>query len=196
MKDNKFFVHGMLAMVLAFGLFFAGCGTTTDSDGYAIGDNGPGGGLVFYDKGSTTDGWRYLEVAPASTEWKGKGRGADGESFGTPDTSIGSGKTNTAKMVAKLTELNESGKAAQLCDGLDFGGKDDWFLPSKDELHEMYTNLVAKGRGDFDLTREAGYAGYLSSSETSLRHVWHQDFSTGEQIGGYELGRVRAVRAF
>lgn len=30
---------------------------------YNIGDHGPAGGLVFYDKGSYADGWRYLEVA-------------------------------------------------------------------------------------------------------------------------------------
>jgi len=31
---------------------------------YAVGDTGPAGGIVFYDKGSESDGWRYLEAAP------------------------------------------------------------------------------------------------------------------------------------
>ena len=30
---------------------------------YNIGDTGPAGGLVFYDKGNSSGGWRYLEVA-------------------------------------------------------------------------------------------------------------------------------------
>ena len=29
-----------------------------------IGATGPAGGLVFYDKGAVSDGWRYLEAAP------------------------------------------------------------------------------------------------------------------------------------
>jgi hypothetical protein len=31
---------------------------------YEIGDTGPAGGIVFHDKGSFSDGWRYLECAP------------------------------------------------------------------------------------------------------------------------------------
>jgi len=39
---------------------------------YKIGDRGPAGGFVFYDKGDYSDGWRYLEVAPndlGEAEW-------------------------------------------------------------------------------------------------------------------------------
>jgi hypothetical protein len=31
---------------------------------YKIGDTGPAGGFVFYDKGNNSGGWRYLEAAP------------------------------------------------------------------------------------------------------------------------------------
>jgi hypothetical protein len=37
---------------------------------YKIGDRGPAGGIVFYDKGFITDGWRYLEAVPAGAEFK------------------------------------------------------------------------------------------------------------------------------
>jgi hypothetical protein len=37
---------------------------------YKVGDTGPSGGIIFFDKTSFTNGWRYLEAAPASTEIK------------------------------------------------------------------------------------------------------------------------------
>lgn len=32
---------------------------------YQIGETGPAGGTIFYDKGSYSNGWRYMEVAPS-----------------------------------------------------------------------------------------------------------------------------------
>jgi len=37
---------------------------------YKAGDTGPAGGLVFYDKGNNSNGWRYLEAAPPEFEFK------------------------------------------------------------------------------------------------------------------------------
>jgi formylglycine-generating enzyme required for sulfatase activity/TolB-like protein len=37
---------------------------------YKAGETGPAGGLVFYDKGSASGGWRFLEAAPVSTEFE------------------------------------------------------------------------------------------------------------------------------
>ncbi|MCK9288468.1 MAG: hypothetical protein M0P29_12990, partial [Sphaerochaetaceae bacterium] len=35
---------------------------------YHLGDTGPAGGYVFYDKDSYSDGWRYMELAPEDAE--------------------------------------------------------------------------------------------------------------------------------
>jgi hypothetical protein len=37
---------------------------------YKIGDRGPAGGWIFYDKGVISDGWRYLEAAPVEMEFR------------------------------------------------------------------------------------------------------------------------------
>jgi hypothetical protein len=39
------------------------------NDSLKVGDRGPGGGYIFYDKESYSDGWRYLEAAPERTEF-------------------------------------------------------------------------------------------------------------------------------
>jgi uncharacterized repeat protein (TIGR02543 family) len=156
---------------------------------YSLRDIGPAGGLIFYDKGSYSDGWRYLEAAPSDqssgTEWGCFGvliSGADG-------TAVGTGKQNTSDIEAGCTT---PGTAADICANLSLGGYDDWFLPSKDELNLMYENLKVFGIGGFS----DGY--YWSSSEGSENNAWYQNFGSGPQGANskYAKVRVRAVRAF
>ena len=96
---------------------------------YKVGDRGPAGGIVFFDKGYESEGWRYLEVAPGvqgkDIVWGDVGRDVPGTAAG-----LGSGRANTAAIVAQ----GQAGGAAALCDALSLGGFDDWFLPSKYEL--------------------------------------------------------------
>jgi len=40
------------------------------SHSYKVGDTGPAGGIVFYDKGDDSDGWQYLEAAPPEFEFE------------------------------------------------------------------------------------------------------------------------------
>ncbi len=86
----------------------------------AIGDTGPAGGLIFYDKGSYSDGWRYLEAAPVATEWP-KPWGLFGTNIsGADGTAVGTGEQNTADIVVAIG--TGTTYAAQLCDGLSEGG--------------------------------------------------------------------------
>lgn len=182
--------------------------TVADSGAYAIGDIGPAGGLIFYDKGSYSNGWRYLEAAPASTEFTKKEWGIGCYFVGT-GTGIGSGQSNTTKIVTFLNNnLDDSygdvtyktDRAAYLCDALTVGGYSDWFLPSKDELNLMYQNLhniVIPVGGFADL----GNWTYWSSSEYSEysdTYAWSQFFYNGSHQGQhkYFTNQVRGVRAF
>jgi len=154
--------------------------------------------LIFYDKGSYSDGWRYLEAAPKSTEWRGKQWSSkyssyDAELIGGTKTGIGTGQSNTTKIVAWLNSHSETDRAAQLCAALVYGGYSDWFLPSKDELNLMYINLKVFGVGGFNTSD-----GYWSSSEYSTVYACAQAFYDGYQSYAvkYAVPRVRAVRAF
>ena len=158
---------------------------------YNIGDTGPAGGIVFYDKGTFSDGWRYLEAAPAETEFTAEW-GAYGTDVSGTETEVGTGRRNTEIIVGRLEGLGETGRAAQLCADLNFGGVDDWFLPSKDELDLMYKNLKAKDLGGFSNNL------YWSSSQNGYHNSWFQYFIEYLQASaGKDLTLpVRAIRAF
>ncbi len=159
--------------------------SVTPISAYKIGDKGPAGGLIFYDKGSVSDGWRYLEAAPVDTNTT-KWYNGNYISIKT-GTEVGAGRANTVAIVATQ---GKGSYAAQLCSDLVLGGYDDWFLPSMDELDLMYQNLKKVGLG--------GFIGvWFWSSSQNNRLAWIQKFSDGEQSGSVD-GRctVRAIRAF
>ena len=163
-----------------------------------IGDEGPAGGIVFYDKGEYSDGWRYLEAAPASTEWTGKAWGGRHTEVGAgaQGTAIGTGAANTEAIVTTYGDeephQDRDDYAARLAADLIQGGFDEWFLPSRDELNLMYENLHEQGLGDF------GGAEYWSSSEFDATVAREQRFQDGtQQVSSKSLsGGVRAARAF
>lgn len=175
---------------------------------WIIGELGPAGGIVFYDKGNTTGGWRYLEVAPASTEWTDKAFGGSGTAVGGTSKTIGSGKSNSASIVAKYgiqePALHKSDYAAKLCEDLVITSKGieftDWFLPSHDELRALYFNLKDIGKLIGFNTVDA----YWSSSEqnestdsNSALYAWYFYMSNGGYYNSKSFAeRVRAVRAF
>jgi len=171
-------------------------GSGTSGRTYKIGEFGPAGGIVFYDKGIFSNGWRYLEAAPVEIEFRGQWGGRGTNLSGT-GTAVGTGKRNTEIIVERLG----IGSAAGLCTRLNFDGYNDWFLPSKDELDFMYKNLKQISMGNFTtINDENNWTQiYYSSSQYSDKEAWCQRFDTGQQAGyGYKDSNylVRAVRAF
>jgi len=155
-----------------------------------IGDKGPAGGYIFYDKGNNNGGWRYLEAAPAEAEfqavWSVRYTNVENTQAG-----LGFGKRNTQLIVDLFAKTSgEWDTAAQKCAELDFGGFKDWFLPSRDELDQMYGNLKRRNLGEF----KNGW--YHSSSLSSSYSVMQQSFETGRQVTDSRSDRcyVRPVR--
>jgi len=158
---------------------------------YVLRDTGPAGGYIFYDKGSYSDGWRYLEAAPNDQSASGAKWGCYGTSIsGADGTAVGTGEQNTIDIEAGCIK---AGTAADICANLSLGDYVDWFLPSKDELNLMYTNLLAEGVGDFVFL-----ALYWSSSEYNASSAWSQFFYNSYQSNELKelTPRIRAVRAF
>jgi hypothetical protein len=102
------------------------------------GDPGPGGGLVFYDKGDYSDAWRYLEAAPGDIGMAPWGK-APGIETGRD---LGDGAENTRRIVRAMEQAGVGGTAAQLCAAYSCGGLKDWFLPSSEELRVLAANLT------------------------------------------------------
>jgi len=166
---------------------------------YKLCDVGPAGGYIFYDKGSYSNGWRYLEAAPASSEFKATWGLYEIKCPGT-NTGIGTGKANTATIIRLLNANEDIGKAAQICVVLSINGYSDWFLPSKDEIELMYQNLHENGYGKFSTLDW-----YISSSVPDDRidwGVWNRVFGgfnrwdTGNGNCRKDQYTVRAARAF
>ena len=159
------------------------------------------GGIVFY-----LDSNGGGLIAALTDQSSGAPWGCEGTIiYGADGTAMGTGNQNTIDIEAGCTT---AGTAADICANLTLGGYSDWFLPSKDELNLMWTNL-ADSDGDMgnygptDLNNLGGFANnhYLSSTESvdvygsSARG---QDFFSGKQSGynKYTGYYVRAVRAF
>jgi hypothetical protein len=172
---------------------------------YQVGQAGPGGGIIFYKDLQRAVGSQYFEVACAGWSdgicggndltdpqavWGCQGTliaGADG-------TAIGTGEQNTTDIVNIVGGCSTSGIAARLANDLTLGGQSDWFLPSKDELNQMYTNLHSAS------TPLGGFLAdvYWSSSEEDDIWVGLQFFNTGSLGSSLKAAvfYVRPVRAF
>ena len=168
-------------------------------DDYEIGDVGPAGGWVFYDHGELhDDGWRFLEAAPGDMAENGTETfywsNVDEESVGVTSTEIGAGEENTELIVTQEGHVTSAAQRTVEYVTESLGGTfGDWFLPSLDELGEMYTGLHAEASGEFADAR------YWSSSEaandTARDRHFGQDGDPGTVFKDTPL-RVRAVRAF
>jgi signal transduction histidine kinase len=153
---------------------------------YAIGSTGPAGGVIFYDKGNNDGGWRYLEAAP-NDQSSGVTWCSSWTNTGASGTAVGTGQADTATIVASSCSAGAA-KAATSYSG---GGYSDWFLPSKDELNQLYAERSVVGgfsTGD-----------YWSSSQGDSdpgQQAWKQNFGSGtQQAYNQETAfHVRAIR--
>lgn len=171
---------------------------------YKVGDEGDGGGIVFYvsQEGFVVyDGMggeklcHYLEMSKSTL---GVSKWASSQDYINTFVEIGYGKSNTYKILNfyKDSDLSEENCAAYRCSiySTEKASAGEWFLPSRDELDEMYKTMNKTVISDatnnwFWSSSEYGYDSYC---------VWRRRFSDGSQGNSDKsgTGSVRAVRAF
>jgi hypothetical protein len=188
---------------------------TMRSAEYSIGDVGPAGGWIFYDKGSYSEGWRYLEAAPAAGGEDARAPWIAPEQLqsqpvagiGTSEL-IGAGHSNTSLIVAMIEETGETPPGGAFAMSYEYSVShagdtfDDWFLPSQEELLMMYSVLQNRAApiGGFQPgpywssseDRDNGSAG----AKIGAKFV---NFKTGESCNSVKSNDaifVRPIRAF
>ena len=105
----------------------------------------------------------------------------------TKATQIGTGKSNTQAIIAAFPNLVTY---AKLCADFKFNNYNDWFLPSKDEFHQIHLNHSLIG---------SFYNGrYLTSTEVDANSVYLQWVITGSvATQGKDGGTyIRPIRSF
>ena len=158
----------------------------------AVGDTGPGGGIVFYVNATI-----YLEAAPSNWGSDTTSRTWATDVNGNPTTTVPGGATATAIGTGYANSVaiaNQAGNVAATCAAVTArnytgGGLTDWFLPSKDEVLQLYAQRVIVGLPEGQL--------YWSSSEVDADQA-HGLWDNGSTVsfltkGGHAL-RVRPIR--
>ena len=160
--------------------------TTDKAFSFTIGQS-YGGGKIFYIDGSGLHGLiAAVKDQSKLIQWYN----GTYTTTGATATAIGTGKDNTKKIIVSQ---GKPGKyAATKCANYSNVGFSDWYLPSKDELYQLYIQRAAVG----------GFSGgnYWSSSEsaTSALSAQNLDFFDGSWHANFKntLHSVRAVRSF
>ncbi|MCT4139314.1 hypothetical protein HZP65_00995 [Elizabethkingia anophelis] len=129
---------------------------------------GPARGYVVYDKGQTTDGWRYLETTSDLSIYNGKWGNTD-KSVTETSSDLGKGLGNTERIVLSIPQGE---CAARTCYNIILNGFSDWFLPSTEELliamqSLKSINIYIKGRLWTSTERDRFNAYSIIYNETS-----------------------------
>jgi hypothetical protein len=160
-----------------------------------VGDTGPGGGVVFIDASTAGNNTgQCFEAAPATwaLSW-----GCGSTMLVTEDLAIGMGKANTAAIVAGCAagEDQTSMFAAKFADQLRAGGKDDWFLPSQDELAELYAQReLFADCGEGQCAADLAASTYWSSSHGGAGDAVSMNFVEGSEPLNEPQKTIRFVR--
>jgi len=168
-----------------------------DCEGYItaqIGDEFQGGILFYVDESGEHGLVAALEDLEGTYEWGCYGTtlsGADGATIGT-------GYQNTMDVVNQGCSTYWGGiTAAQAALDAEINGYSDWYLPSIDELKEMY-NTIGNGGSEGNIGGFNSDSWYKSSTEFNDYNAWVVVFGDGGTGPSNKSGTtlVRVIRSF
>ncbi len=111
--------------------------------------------------------------------------GCKGTSIANTSAAIGTGAANTAKIVAACAGVS----AAKVANDYSLNGYDDWYLPSQDELAELFKQKAVVG----GLTNSVWWSSTQGTSNDAFAQSPGQ---AGGSIGKDNVYAVRVIRSF
>jgi hypothetical protein len=174
-----------------------------------LGDRGPGGGYVFYVAstpftcGPTLNlSCRYLEAAATTDEYPWSSTATAQWSFNTSNdcsetsAEIGKGYKNSIRIAEVCNSAYPTGAANLARAYRGPNNLTDWFLPSKDELNELYNARYSVP--GLRLTGGGSNSVYWSSTQRSTDQAWVKVLADSVSGGNFKnFGNpIHAIRSF
>ncbi|MEM9545061.1 MAG: DUF1566 domain-containing protein [Bacteroidota bacterium] len=125
------------------------------------------GGLIFYVDLISCETLIALSISLNQEQW-----GCQGQNItGANSQNVGDGENNTISIVSNCNEANFAAKTAWILNN----GYTDWYLPSLNELLEIYNKLYAMNYGSYE------NAAHWSSTQSSFdsNKAWTVFFENG-----------------
>ena len=160
---------------------------SNNSQGHFIGEHF-GGGIIFY-----LDNTKKHGIIAANEDFEEAASWSKKDALnGASAVKIGAGAANTNHIFKNQGSpvFDDDEYAALQCLNLIENGYSDWYLPSKDDLNQMYLHK--------DVIPNLKPFAYWSSTEVNKTTAWFQNLGNGAQVqqvktSGYA---ARAVRYF
>ena len=196
--------HGGAQTLKEVSVFIDNAGATV----YKVGDTGPGGGTIFYVapqpffcgfRNGFEDHCSYLEVAPTSgvnawTDARYKWSANTNTEINSDRTNsdyyhrVGMGQVNTRKMIALDSTEGYAATISAAYRGPN--NKNDWHLPSKDELELLYAyRFKIEGRQRIEYWSSSSISQFTAQAKSFNENAW---FAQWKYIDMW----VRPIRTF
>lgn len=183
LPNNTYYIRSYAKMG---GNYYYGNQQSFKSAGYI----GGSGGYVFYDKGETTNGWRYLEAYSSSLVYNNSTiyfRWSCNTNFILGiSNNIGTGLENS-HAIKNICNYNNIASAVALDKTYNGQAAGSWFIPSVDELRQLYKLKI------INAINFGSIPDINSSSQSSDIDCFFVDWNTGIQ---YTAGKTSAVTAW